>query len=237
MPCGEELSGKGFYYSAHFHRIPQICANLYRRQVQTAKLDGILKMRLILASLSKARADLLCAAGYSFDQKPSGIDERPIQRGESPADYVQSLAEDKARKVAADHPEAFTLAADTVLVCGSHITGKPSDMEDAVRMLCKLTGETHRLMTGICIIPPSSNGTAKALTGVDVAFVTLRAMTEDRIRSHVQAAKPLEYAGAYALQKQGVILIERMEGDPNTVIGLPMTLTERLLRQAGYVNP
>ncbi len=191
-------------------------------------------MKLILASFSRARAELLRSAGYTFAQEPSGIEERPISPGEDPADYVQCLAADKARAVAREHPHAHILAADTLLFLDSKIIGKPADKGDAVRMLCELAGRTHRLLTGICVIAPGGSGESVLRTGVDCARVTMRAMTEEQIRHHVNVAMPLPYAGAYALQKEGVVLIQRMEGDPNTVIGLPMDMVDSFLREAGY---
>lgn len=182
-------------------------------------------MNLILASFSKARAELLRAAGYEFTQSPSGVQERPFVTGEDPGAYVTLLARQKAEAVAAQFPDAVVLAADTVLYLDGQTIGKPVDLEDAVRMLARLAGRTHQLLTGICVVKPGQT----AHTGHDIAEVSMRRWPEAQIRKHVEVANPLHYAGAYALQQEGCVLIERIQGDPNTVIGLPMGMVEHLL--------
>jgi septum formation protein len=181
---------------------------------------------LILASFSRARADLLRAAGYAFTQAPSGVHERDYIDGEDPAAYVTFLAQQKAEAVAREFPEAIILAADTTLYLDGHTYGKPTNEAAAVDMLSTLSGKTHDLITGLCIIDPQH---AAPRTAHDTARVTLRRWSRVQIEAHVEIAKPLAYAGAYALQQEGCVMVERLEGDPNTVIGLPMGLVETLI--------
>ncbi len=183
-------------------------------------------MSLVLASFSRARADLLRAAGYSFTQQPSGVDERPYVPGEDPAAYVQYLAEQKATAVAREHPQDVVIGADTVLFMDGRTFGKPTDLEAAVAMLKVLRGRTHRLLTGVCAIGP---GGEEKRVGHDEVLVTMRNWSDAHIERHIEIAKPLAFAGAYALQQEGSVMVERIEGDPNTVIGLPMGLAESFI--------
>lgn len=187
-------------------------------------------MKLVLASFSRARADLLRAAGYAFTQHPSGVHERPYEAGEDPGAYVEYLADQKATAVAAEYPDHIILGADTVLYMDNRTFGKPADLEDAVRMLTQLSGHTHLLMTGICVVGPDGH---TRLTAHDTVNVTMRNWTEHHIRAHVEIAKPLSFAGAYALQQEGCVMVEKLDGDPNTVIGLPMGLVEHFIQQLG----
>lgn len=188
-------------------------------------------MYLILASFSRARAQLLTAAGYTFAQVPSGVDEPDMPPGGNVQAYVVGLAVRKALAVSAQHPQAFILSADTNLYLDGRTIGKPTDTEDAVRMLNHMAGKTHELVTGICVVTP---GAERTLTAVDTAYVHMRDCDEAHIRRYVEATHPLAYAGAYALQEEGCVLIEWMKGDPNTVIGLPMSQVDRLLDEAGW---
>ncbi len=186
-------------------------------------------MNLVLASFSRARADLLRAAGYEFTQQPSGVHERPFETGEDPGAYVEYLAAQKATAVAAEHPDDVVIGADTVLYLDGRTYGKPADLDAAEKMLKELCGKTHMLMTGICVIGPGGRRIGSAH---DTVKVTMRRWSDAHIRRHVQIAKPLAYAGAYALQQEGCVMVERIEGDPNTVIGLPMGLVEDMIEQA-----
>jgi len=179
---------------------------------------------LILASFSRARADLLRGAGYEFTQAPSGVHERDFIPGEDPGAYAEYLASQKALAVAPEFPEAIVLGADTVLYLDGRTYGKPADEAEAVEILMELSGKTHDLITGVCIIDPAK---PEPIRGHDVARVTMRKWSRRQIEHHVAIAKPLAYAGAYALQQEGCVMIETLQGDPNTVIGLPMGLVEK----------
>lgn len=186
-------------------------------------------MKLVLASFSRARAELLRAAGYEFIQQPSGVDERPYEAGEDPGAYVEYLATQKATSVAQEHSDCVVVGADTVLYLNDRTYGKPKDLDDAVQMLLELSGKTHLLMTGVCVISPGGNSVQKAH---DTVNVTMRKWSEAHIRRHVEIARPLAYAGAYALQQEGCVMVEKLDGDPNTVIGLPVGTVERMIEAA-----
>lgn len=195
-------------------------------------------MKMILASYSRARAELLRAAGYSFEQHPSGVDERPYRAGEDPGQYVEELARAKAKAVAARFPGAFVLAADTCLYLNGRTYGKPESLDDAVDMLMELGGQTHLLITGVYAISPFGG---EAYQGHDTVHVTMRRWNKTQLEQHVAIAQPLAYAGAYALQREGCALVSRLEGDPNTVIGLPLTMVahfiERCVSDASCPQP
>lgn len=191
-------------------------------------------MHLVLASFSRARADLLRAAGYEFTQQPSGVHERPYVPGEDPHAYAEGLAEQKAIAIAGEHMDAVVIGADTVLYLDGKTYGKPADLDDAMRMLLELSGRTHLLITGVCVVGP---GGTRKVTAHDTVNVTMRKWSETHIRNHVDIAKPLAYAGAYALQQEGCVMVERLEGDPNTVIGLPIGLVEELIRSVADARP
>lgn len=186
-------------------------------------------MNLVLASFSRARAELLRAAGYEFTQHPSGVHERDFVEGEDPAKYAEYLAQQKAEAVSQEFPDAVIIGADTVLYMDGKTYGKPEDLEDAVNMLAELSGRTHLLITGVCV---AAQGGRTQLIAHDTVTVTMRRWSLAHIRRHVDIAKPLAYAGAYALQQEGCVMVERLDGDPNTVIGLPMGLVEELIERA-----
>ena len=188
-------------------------------------------MTLILASKSEARAMLLRAAGYAFTQFDSRVVESPPQANIRLTDYVAALASKKALAVSRRHPDAVVIGADTALAIDRQIIGKADDAEQAVNILRKLAGRTHRLSTGVCVIAPAGRAKTRIRVGADTARVTLRAWSENRIRQYVQAVKPFACAGAYALQADGSAIIERIDGDPSTVIGLPIGLVERMLSE------
>lgn len=181
---------------------------------------------LVLASFSRARADLLRAAGYEFTQQPSGVHERAYEPDEDPGAYVEHLASQKAAAVAAQFPDAIIIGADTVLYLDGKTYGKPADLKAAANMLEELSGRTHLLITGVCV---TTQGGHAAIKGHDTVNVTMRRWSRAHIERHVEIAKPLLYAGAYALQQEGCVMVERLEGDPNTVIGLPLGMVEEMI--------
>ena len=186
-------------------------------------------MRLILASKSEARARLLRSAGYAFRQVDSGVEETPPRRGEPLARYVARLARAKAMAAGAEFPESVVIGCDTALSLDGRIMGKPADLAGAVGMLASLAGRVHRLASALCVLGPRRGRLRPVRVGVDVARVTIRAWSEARIRKYVMSVQPVGYAGAYALQSDGAAIIERIEGDPSTVIGLPMSLVGKFL--------
>jgi septum formation protein len=187
-------------------------------------------MDLILASHSTGRAQLLRAAGLSFRQVPSDLDEPPREPGEALEPYVVRVAGLKARAVAALHPSALVLAADTVLELDGELLGKPGSREEATAMLVRLGGRKHRVASGYLLRWAERDW---QVSGADSARVWIRAWDEDRMRRYVEETNPLRFAGAYALQGEGAVLVERVEGDPATVIGLPVAAVLEALAEAG----
>jgi len=189
-------------------------------------------MKLILASQSSGRAALLKAAGYRFRTIPSRIDEPEPVSGAHLERHVLELAILKARAVAVRHPDAIVIGADTALIFDRHIIGKPDSLDDACLMLKKLRGRKHRISSAACIIFPEhvKGGKRRMSMLVDTATVTLRKWSAERIRAHVALTRPLSWAGAYAVQDSySVAIVERIDGDLATVIGLPLARLESVL--------
>ena len=184
-------------------------------------------MRLILASASPRRADLLAAAGFAFDVVPVELDERVLS-SERPAEYVSRLALAKAREVARRNPGTPVLGADTAVVIGDRILGKPADAADAAEMLRMLSGRTHEVLTGVAICLDGRE--ACAVAGTRVRFLQLE---PDEITWYVASGEPYGKAGAYAVQGLASRFIENIDGSYSNVVGLPVAVTYRLLQQVG----
>lgn len=184
---------------------------------------------LILASASPGRAELLRAAGFSFEQKPTGVHEPDPPAGADPAAHARLLARLKAETAAVHHPESLVLAADTVIFCGGRFLGKPEDAAGAVEMLAFLGGRAHTIVSALCLALARPGHETRFESGEDTALVTLRAWPRERLAAHVAEVKPFFCAGAYAVQGGGASIVARIDGDPATVIGLPLDLLDRLL--------
>lgn len=183
-------------------------------------------MKLVLASESPRRSELLRSAGFEFTAKPANVDES-VRPGEDPEKYVQRLAWDKA--VAAGAGEGETaLGADTAVVVGGEIFGKPSDPDDAVRMLRLLAGRKHEVITGICL-----RAGARAVTDWAVTLVWMTPMSEAEIAEYVATGEPMGKAGAYAIQGRAARYIEKIEGSYSNVVGLPIALVYKYWREFG----
>jgi septum formation protein len=184
-------------------------------------------LRVILASASPRRAELLRAAGIPFEAVPAEIDERP-RGGEAPEPYVERIAREKARAVASRRPETAVLGADTTVVVDGLILGKPSDDEDARRMLLKLSGRTHDVLTGVAVIAGG-----RLTSAVETTRVRFARMTEADIDWYLASGEPRGKAGAYAIQGLASRFVEWIEGSYSNVVGLPVALVWRLLRGLG----
>lgn len=182
---------------------------------------------LILASGSPRRKELLSRLHIPFEVISADVDES-FDGGACAA--VRELSVRKAKAVMSLYPDRFILAADTLVALNDKPLGKPIDSEDAVRMLRLLCGRTHQVCTGVCVISPEGD----VFSGTDVSDVTFGSMSDEEIRSYVDSGEPLDKAGAYALQGQAALWITKVSGSPSGVIGLPLCLTGRLLRDAGY---
>jgi septum formation protein len=184
-------------------------------------------MRLILASASPRRQELLRTAGFEVEVRPSFIEE-VVRPGESPEDFARRAATDKALGVAAAAPpDALVLGADTVVVAGGEILGKPADAADATRMLRALSGATHRVITGVCLV--SAPDRVEAVRS-ETTLVTFRQLDEKETADYVASGEPFDKAGAYGIQGLASKFVTRLEGCYFNVVGLPVSLVYDMLR-------
>jgi septum formation protein len=198
---------------------------------------GVAVMQLVLASQSQGRAALMRAAGYRFAQRPSNVPEPAPRNSRQWRQHLIRLARKKALAVAARFPRAFVVAADTALRLEGRVIGKPRNLRHATDMLASLAGRTHLICTALCVVAPCppKGASRRLLTGVESARVTLRPWDRHRLGGHARHTRPLAWAGAYALQDQGsAAIVERIRGDPGTVIGLPLAMLDDFLRRLGY---
>ena len=195
-----------------------------------------LSPRLVLASASPRRRELLAGAGIAFDVLPAEIDETP-RAGETPRALVVRLALEKAHAVAervAPEPRRLVLGADTIVVIGEDVLGKPRDADDAAWLLGRILGRRHTVLTGVAIV---DGRTREARSGCVASDVVMRAASEAEVRAYVAGGEPLDKAGAYALQGEGRKFVTRVIGSESNVIGLPLDETLALLRAAGFAVP
>jgi septum formation protein len=183
--------------------------------------------KLVLASASPRRAELLRNAGIAFTALATRIPERR-RRGESPRKFAVRLAREKARALSRRHPRRVVLGADTIVVIHGQALGKPRDRRDARRMLRLLSGRTHQVTTAVCLAGPGFEDTRAETTQV-----TMRALSEREIRDYVASAEPRDKAGAYAIQGRASRFVSRIEGCYFNVVGLPVPLVYRMLRAHG----
>ena len=189
---------------------------------------------VVLGSGSPRRRELLARAGVAFEVVPADIpeDARP---GETPAALAERLAREKAQAVATRigaAPPRLVLGADTIVVIDGDVLGKPKDPNDAVRLLGRLVGREHRVLTGVALV--ASDRPEHAATVVVTSRVVMRAAGREEIERYVASGEPLDKAGAYAAQGEGRRFIARIEGSESNVIGLPLEETLALLRDAGH---
>lgn len=182
-------------------------------------------MKIVLASGSPRRAELLDQLGLEYEVRPADIDE--TRRPDEPAAaYVERLAREKAAAV--DSRGAVVVAADTVVVHGGRVLGKPGHPEEARAMLRRLQGDTHDVFTALAV---AHDGRSESI--VDVTEVEMLAMTEEEIARYVDTGEPMDKAGGYALQGRGAAYVIGVHGSPFTVIGLPVHLLDRLMGSVG----
>ena len=193
-------------------------------------------MRLVLASQSPRRRELLAAVGVPVEVRPSRADES-VHPDEDPTAYVRRVARDKALGVACN-PGEIVLAADTAVVLGREILGKPADAEDARRMLRSLSGSTHVVLTGVHArtLLDVGNGSREESLVVSTA-VRFATLSEERIGWYVSTGEPLDKAGAYALQGSGGSLVRGVAGSVSNVVGLPLAETLAALGRLGLQLP
>jgi septum formation protein len=189
--------------------------------------------RLILASASPRRRDLLAQIGVTPDAiDAADIDETP-RKGELPAPHAQRLARAKAETVAARHPGAYVLAADTVVACGRRILPKAESEQEARRCLDLLSGRRHRVLGGVCLIAPDGKRAEKLVT-TQVAFARLDAA---EIEAYIAGGEWHGKAGGYAIQGKAAVFVRWLGGSYSNVVGLPLQECWGMLRGLGYARP
>ncbi len=186
-------------------------------------------MKIVLASSSPRRKELLKTAGIDFEVDVEGVEE--IVKGDCVEDIVCSLAEQKCSPVALRRPSDCVIGADTVVALDGKILGKPKDIEDAKQMLRTLSGNKHAVFTGVCI---SAKG--KKYVFCEKTEVTFFDLTEEEINSYVSTGEPMDKAGAYGIQGYGCTLVEKIDGDYFNVVGLPVAKTVRAIRDMMIFN-
>jgi septum formation protein len=184
---------------------------------------------LVLASASPRRQELLRNAGIIFEVQPADIPEDALP-GEAAKECAERLAREKALAVARQRPQDCVLGADTVVVVDGEVLGKPSDAADAARMLRRLSGREHLVITGVCLVVSGQSSVASETTSV-----TMSEISEKEITDYVASGEPMDKAGAYAIQGIASRWIPRIEGDYSNVVGLPVALVWRMLLQAGVM--
>ncbi len=189
--------------------------------------------RLILASASPRRLDLLRQIGLTVDAVvPADIDETPA-RDESPRALALRLAEAKARPIAALHPDDYVLAADTVVGCGRRVLPKAANEAEARCCLRLLSGRRHRVLGGVCVIAPDGRSATRLVT----TAVTFRPLEERDIADYIASGEWRDKAGAYAIQGRAAVYVRQVNGSYSNVVGLPLFETANLLKGLGYPSP
>lgn len=194
-------------------------------------------MKLILASSSPRRAEILRHAGFSFEIRPTHLDES-LRPGEHPADYVLRLAQAKSQAAAEDEiifgEAAYVIGADTAVVVEGELFGKPARTEDARRMLLRLRGKTHQVLTGLSILAIPEG---KRVDHVETTLVTFLNISDQDVEEYISSGEPFDKAGAYGIQGIGGRFVERIEGCYFNVMGLPVSRVWGFLRGLGWSEP
>jgi len=188
--------------------------------------------RLILASKSPRRSELLRQVGLEFEVVPSMVEENFVQ-GESPQEHVIRLAQAKARDVASKYPERWVIAADTIVCIGGSILGKPKNREEAMQMLLLLSGEEHQVLTGFAVCHLAKGEADKE--AVQTA-VKMKNLTPAEMEWYVQTGEPFDKAGGYAIQGIGSFMIESIRGSYTNVVGLPLCELIQMLKGLGAIS-
>ena len=189
-----------------------------KQQRANTKITDVSKAKIILASSSPRRIAYLKELGVRFHCVAPEIDET-IYENESPRDYVRRLAILKAKTVAKLHPQVWVLGADTTVVVDNEVLGKPKNPSDAKRMLNRLAGRTHHVLSGIALVNESRMKTKSAVSSTRVIF---RSLSRKEIECYINTGEPFDKAGAYGAQGKGGILLKRIEGSFSNVVGLPL---------------
>lgn len=189
--------------------------------------------KIILASASPRRCELLQSAGIPFDVAPSGIDESALP-DEAPGDHVLRLAREKAADVAGRTEGRFFIGADTVVVCDGEIMGKPKDSADAERMLSRLSNNVHEVITGFAVM---DKGREKMIQAAVKTSVFFKPLSKEEILAYIATGCPFDKAGAYAIQGGAAYMIRKIEGSYSNVVGLPLCEIVEALHELGAIEP
>ena len=184
--------------------------------------------RVILASASPRRRELLRLVGIAHEVRPADIDESYLP-GEQPAAHAERLARGKAEAIVADAgQDVVTIGSDTIVVVDGDVLGKPRDRAHAKQMLRRLSGRSHVVMTGVAVA-----WQGRTFSGVEEVGVTFRDLSDDEIERYIDTGEPMDKAGAYGIQGFGATIVDRVDGDYFAVMGLALNRLARLLRDAG----
>ncbi|MBS1999915.1 MAG: septum formation inhibitor Maf [Cyanobacteria bacterium SZAS LIN-5] len=203
---------------------------------QTAQPNG----KLVLASTSPRRKDLLTALGLTFQVQPSTIDEI-MDPALAPEELVLNLAQQKTADVfkslsdKSRDERLLVLGADTIVVLDGNFLGKPTDRAEAIDMLKRLSGRAHEVYTGVWLIVREEDGRVIESHSCERSKVFFRSLDERELEAYVDTGEPMDKAGAYALQGIGAALIEKIEGSHTNIVGLPIPNVVSLLRDSGYL--
>ena len=187
--------------------------------------------RVILASQSPRRRDLLTMLRIPHEVRPANVDETVLP-GESPVPHCERLARAKAAVLGAADPDAVVVAADTVVVLDGDILGKPASRDEAIATLTRLQGRTHTVHTAVAV---ACRG--RTVAGVETVAVTFRPLTAGQVAAYVDTGEPMDKAGAYGIQGFGAVIVERIDGDFFAVMGLPLGRMVALLAELGVAYP
>jgi septum formation protein len=182
-------------------------------------------VKVVLASASPRRRELLGLIGIPHEVRPANVDES-YRPGETPVEHVERLAREKA--VTIDAPDGVTIGSDTIVVVDGDVLGKPRDREHARAMLERLSGRSHVVMTAVAI-----RWRGELRSTVEQVGVTFRALDSDEIERYIDTGEPMDKAGAYGIQGYGATIVDRVDGDYFSVMGLPLNRLVRLLRDLG----
>jgi septum formation protein len=183
--------------------------------------------RVILASQSPRRRELLRLIGVAHEVEPADIDETLLP-GEVPLQHAERLAQEKAHVIASRHPDAVVIAADTIVVLDGDVLGKPADVREACAILGRLSGRTHTVYTAVAV-----RYGGRTASGVESVEVTFRPLDDTRIAQYVATGEPMDKAGSYGIQGYGATLVERIHGDYFAVMGLALGRMIGLLEELG----
>jgi len=189
--------------------------------------------RLILASKSPRRYELLKQMGLHFDVVQSSVEEEKVVRDESPQEHVIRLSEEKARDVGKTYPDSWVLGADTVVYINGAILGKPKTREEALGMLRRLSGQEHSVLTGFSVLNVSKG---KGERGAVETAVKVKPLSPVEMEWYVQTGEPFDKAGAYAIQGIGSFMVESIRGSYTNVVGLPVCEVMEVLARLGAIT-